>query len=151
MRLDIEKILSENMLMKSDKMTMAHSVESRVPFLDHNISEFTARLPPEMKIKGLTDKYILRKAMKAIVPEKTVQRKKSRFFVPIDRWFQGEVIDFAKQLLEREKIRKEGFFDYKYIEKMFNNFKKSRLFYSRQLWSLLCFELWYQRFIENKK
>jgi asparagine synthase (glutamine-hydrolysing) len=149
MTLDIDKILSENMLMKADKMTMAHAVESRVPFLDHRISELVATIPASLKIRGTTDKYILRKAMKGIVPAQTVKRKKSRFFVPIDKWFEGELMELAKQLLERKRVEKEGFFNHRYISRIFSDFGASPLFYSRQLWSLICFEMWHQQFIEN--
>jgi len=149
-RLDIEKILAENMLMKTDKMTMAHSVEARVPLLDHRISELTAAMPSRMRMRGITDKYVLRKAMQGIIPKQTANRKKSRFFVPIDKWLSGELMDMAKQMLERERLKKEGFFEHKYVEKAFRGLKSSRLYYSRQLWSLLCFELWHEKFISQK-
>lgn len=148
-RLDTDKILAEDMLMKADKMTMAHAVEERVPFLDHNITELTAILPPSLKLNGLKDKYILRKAMKDIVPKEILKRKKTRFFVPIHNWFTGELKELTKQLLDEEVIRKQGFFNYSYVEKIFKNYEKSRLFYSRQLWSLLSFQLWHKVYIEK--
>jgi asparagine synthase (glutamine-hydrolysing) len=148
-RLDTDKILAEDMLMKADKMTMASAVEERVPFLDHNITELTAKIPPNLKLNGLKDKYILRKAMEGIVPKDILKRKKTRFFVPIHNWFTGELKELTKQVLDEEIIKKQGFFNYRYIEKIFKNYGKSRLFYSRQLWSLLSFQLWHKVYIEK--
>ena len=149
-RMDTEMILVEDMLMKADKNTMAFSVEERVPFLDHTISEITGRMPPELKLKNFNEKYILKKAVKGIVPQQTIKRKKANFFVPIDKWFKGEVLDMSKQILAKEKIRKQGIFDYNYIDKIWRNYNKSSLFYARQLWSLLCFQIWHKIYIEEK-
>jgi asparagine synthase (glutamine-hydrolysing) len=151
MNLDTEIFLAEDMLMKADKSTMAFSVEERVPLLDHNISEISSRIPPNMKIKYFNEKYILKKAVKGIVPRQTIQRKKTNFFVPINEWFNSELLGLTKQMLSKERIMEQGIFDYKYIDKIWAKFNKSSLFYSRQLWSLLCFQLWHKMFIEEDK
>lgn len=148
-RLDTEMILVEDMLMKADKNTMAFSVEERVPFLDHTISEISSRMPPALKLKALNEKYILKKAVKGLVPRQILKRRKTNFFVPIDKWFQGEMLEITKQLLSKEQISRQGIFEYSYIEKAWSNYSKSRLFYARQLWSLLCFQLWHKMFIEE--
>jgi len=149
MRLDTEMILAEDMLMKADKNTMAFSIEERVPFLDHNLSEISSRIPPDLKLKNFNEKYILKKAVRDLVPKQTIRRKKVNFFVPIDKWFSGEILEISKQMLSREEIKKQGIFDYRYIDKAWANYKKSRLFYARQLWSILCFSLWHKMFIEE--
>jgi len=149
MRLDTEMILTEDMLMKADKNTMAFSVEQRVPFLDHNISEIASRIPVNMKLKNFNEKYILKKAVKNLVPTQAINRKKTNFFVPIHDWFKDELLDVSKQLLSKENIAKQGIFDHRYIDKIWRNYKSSKLFYARQLWSLLCFQLWYKMFIEE--
>ncbi|MDP7244488.1 MAG: asparagine synthase-related protein, partial [Flavobacteriales bacterium] len=151
MNLDTEIFLAEDMLMKADKSTMAFSVEERVPLLDHNISEISSRIPPHMKIKYFNEKYILKKAVKGIVPKQTIQRKKTNFFVPINEWFNSELLGLTKQMLSRQRIMEQGIFDYKYIGRIWEKFNKSSLFYSRQLWSLLCFQLWHKMFIEEDK
>ncbi len=143
-KLDVDKILAENMLMRSDKNTMAFSVEQRVPFLDHTLAEFLMSVPPELKLRGNVDKYMLRKAMARLVPAQTIRRKKSRFFVPIHRWFGTELGEIAKQLLQESR-----FFRQEYIEGVYRNFSKSRLYYSRQLWALLVFSVWHKMFIED--
>lgn len=148
--LDTDKILAEDMLMKADKNTMAFAVEERVPFLDYRISEFMAAVPVNLKINNGVDKYLLRKAMHGRLPEQTVNRKKSRFFVPINRWLEGELMDVVKQVLSKQNINRTGIFNYSYVEKMFNNYDKSKLFYSRQLWCLLTFEVWRKMFIEGR-
>ncbi|MBS3114532.1 asparagine synthase (glutamine-hydrolyzing) [Candidatus Woesearchaeota archaeon] len=148
-RLDTEMILVEDMLMKADKSTMAFSVEERVPFLDHNISEISSRIPPDLKLKNFNEKYILKKAVRDLVPKQTIRRKKVNFFVPIDQWFSGEILEISKQMLSKEEIKKQGIFDYRYIDKAWTNYKKSRLFYARQLWSVLCFSIWNKMFIED--
>ena len=149
LRLDTDLMLVEDMLMKADKSTMAYSVEERVPFLDHTLSEITGSMPPELKLRNFREKYILKKAMSGIVPRETLKRKKANFFVPIGRWFKGEILEISKQALSEGKIKKQGIFDYRYIEKIWKNYDDSRLFYARQLWSLLCFQLWHKMFIEE--
>jgi len=101
------------------------------------------------KLKNFNEKYILKKAVKGIVPQQTIKRKKANFFVPIDKWFKGEVLDMSKQILSKNSIEKQGIFDYKYIDKMWRNYNKSSLFYARQLWSLLCFQIWHKIYIEE--
>jgi len=128
---------------------MAFSIEARVPFLDHNVVDFSFSIPQKLKLRGKTEKYILRRAMRDELPISTLKEKKERFFVPIDRWFKGELNDLSKQLLSEENIKKQGVFDYRYIEKVFRNYKKSRLFYSRQLWSIMNFALWHKIYIEK--
>ncbi len=148
--LENKTLIPEDRCLKVDKMTMAHSIEARVPFLDHKLVEFATSLPVNLKLKFFTEKYILRKAMKPYLPKFTIKRKKERFFVPIDSWFKGELMDIAKNLLSKENISKHNF-NYNYIQKIFNNYKKSKLFYSRQLWTLITYELWYKIYIEQEK
>ncbi len=147
-RMDESNILADDMLMRSDKSTMAHSVEQRVPFLDHSLAEFIASVPPKYKLNGLQDKYILRKSMAKILPGNFAKRKKTRFFTPIHGWFEGELKDVSKQLLSAENCSKIGL-SHEYIENIFKNYSKSRLYYGRQLWSLLVFRLWHRLFIEE--
>ncbi len=146
---ETKTLLPDNLLMKVDKMTMAFGVEARVPFLDYRLVEFCSSLPTSLKLKGMTEKYLLRKAMKGLIPEAARQRKKERFFVPINSWFQGELMGITKQLLDDNALKQQKIFNPDYIHKVFAGFKSSPLFYSRQLWSLLNFQLWYRQFIES--
>ena len=87
--------------------------------------------------------------MRGILPKRIVNRKKERFFVPIDIWFTKDLKDMAGNLLDEGSIRKEGLLKYGYIKDVLKNYKKSKLYYARQLWSLLNFELWYKMYIER--
>ena len=149
--LDFKEPMVEDLLMKIDKNTMAFSIEARVPFLDYRIVELAAKIPDNFKLKGVfRDKHILREAVKNIIPAETKKRKKRHFFVPIENWLSN--LDSVKdELLSENYVRKQGIFQYDYIKKMNSNFYKSRLFYSRQLWSLLTFQIWYKQYIENEK
>lgn len=137
--------LPDDLLMKVDKMTMAHSVEARVPYLDNNIADFSASVQSSLKLRGFTDKYILRLAAQTLVPKKMARRKKRRFFVPIDEWFSAELLEFSKHMLDGlETPYKQN-----YIDKMFRNFHSSPLYYSRQLWCILTYEIWKKMYIDD--
>ena len=146
---ELKTKLPNQLLMKLDNMTMAHSIEARVPFLDYKLVEFVANLPIRMKVNSLNGKIILKKAMHNELPPKIIQRKKEHFFVPIHIWFDGELMDVAKGLLSEKTIKEQGLFNYKYIERVFDNYKQSKLYYARQLWCLINFQLWYRTFIEE--
>jgi asparagine synthase (glutamine-hydrolysing) len=144
---DIKTELPNDLLMKVDKMTMAKSIEARVPFLDQEIVEISARMPVDLKLKGMKDKYILRKVAKDILPTEIAKRKKHRFFAPIDDW---KIKDIASSLLSKEVMEKRKL-NVHYLEKLMQDFENSKLYYSRQLWSLINFELWYRIFVEGQK
>lgn len=151
-KLDFKNPMVDDLLMKVDKNTMAFSVEGRVPFLDHRIVELAAKIPSNLKLKSFTqDKHILRRATKNLVPKQTNKRKKKHFFVPIDSWFKNQLSNLTKDLLNKKYLKEQGIFEPRYIEKIEKQFKKSKLFYSRQLWSLIVFQIWYKQFIENEK
>jgi asparagine synthase (glutamine-hydrolysing) len=141
--------LPDNLLMKVDKMTMAFSIESRAPLLDHKLAEFVSTIPWDMKLHGQKSKYILKKVMAKFLPREITKRKKQRFFVPIDIWFNGELKDIVIQMFSESEVKKRHCFNYYYIKKIFDNFEKSKLYYSRQLWNLLNFELWCRIFMDG--
>jgi asparagine synthase (glutamine-hydrolysing) len=146
--MEIETELPDDLLMKVDKMTQANSVEARVPYLDHRLVEFSSSIPENLKLRGLTDKYVLRKAMSKFLPRGIGGRKKHRFFVPIDSWIENNR-EMVSQILSEENIRKRGYFKSKYIRQMMRHFQRSKLYFSRQLWSLLTLELWHQIFLDS--
>jgi len=151
-KIDFRESMVDDLLMKVDKNTMAFGVEARVPFLDHRIVELASKMPNELKLKGYGgDKDILRETMKNLVPNVTRKRKKRHFFVPIDNWFDDELANLTRDLLLSTHIEKQKIFNPRYIEKIWDGFNKSKLYYSRQLWCLLTFQIWYKRYIENEK
>lgn len=152
--LDFNGNMVEDLLMKVDKNAMAFAVEGRVPFLDYRIVELAASMPNSLKLKGLSkDKYILRKTVqvKNLLPKPTGVRKKRHFFVPIDSWFNEELSSLKDELLSPNFLDKQKIFKSNYINKINQGFDKSKLFYSRQLWSLLTFQIWYKQYIQNEK
>lgn len=151
-RFDFNNPMVEDLLMKVDKNTMAFCVEARTPFLDYRLVEFAASIPENMKLRGLwKDKYILREALKNILPKQTRKRKKKHFFVPIDSWMENELGSLINKFLSREYISKQGIFNIEYIEKIKAGFDSSRLFYARQLWTLIIFQIWYKQYIEQEE
>ncbi len=138
--------LQNSLLMKVDKLTMSASVEARVPFLDYRLVEFCAALPDNMKIRGLTNKYVLRKSMRNVLPKEIVKRKKHSFSVPIINWINMGFKDYARQILSEENIRRRGYFNYARIEKLMGKERNYGL-----LWPFLVFELWHRTFIDRER
>lgn len=144
LKLEFETQLPENMLHKGDSMTMAFGIESRVPFLDHNLVEFSEKIPPNLKLKGFKEKYILRKAMMPFLPKEIIKRKKQRFYVPIDRWLSNDLKPMVDDLLSTNSLRESGIFKIDAVQNIQNNYSSSPLFYARQLWVLLTFQIWHK-------
>jgi len=141
--------LVDNLLLKTDRMAMAHSLEARVPYLDHKLVEYACSTPPKMKLHGFAEKYVLKKAMAHALPGVTVKRKKHRFFVPIDLWLQRSLGDIASRFLSDEVLRKRGYFRIDFVRKLFEDFHRSQLYRSRQVWSLLTLELWHRTYLDR--
>ncbi|MEM4239796.1 MAG: asparagine synthase (glutamine-hydrolyzing) [Candidatus Woesearchaeota archaeon] len=144
-KLEYETQLPENMLHKGDRMTMAHAIEARVPFLDHRLVEFSETIPASLKLKGFTEKYIIRKAMQPYLPKQTIKRKKQRFYVPIDRWLATDLAPMADELLSPAALKESGVFNPEAVRRILGHYNSSPLFYARQLWVLLTFQLWHQQ------
>ncbi len=147
--LDMKLYLQEDILAKVDRASMANSLEVRPPLLDHTFVEFVAKLPPHVKMKGLTTKYIFKKAVKNLLPEGIADRKKKGFGIPIAKWFKGELKEFVLDVFAESKIKKEGFFNYAYIKKLLDDHFEGKKDNRKQLWTLLVFELWYDKFIRS--
>ncbi|KKL48642.1 hypothetical protein LCGC14_2323460, partial [marine sediment metagenome] len=145
-RWDLKYQLPNQYNMKIDKMSMAASFEARVPFLDKEIVSWSATIPSNLKLKGNIEKYILRLAMKDILPKEILQRKKMGFGTPINLWLKEGLSEISSQLLENLQNRKH-IIQSKYVKLMKKNLLK-KLFTS-QAWNLIMFELWYETFIEN--
>jgi asparagine synthase (glutamine-hydrolysing) len=146
---DIKTYLLE-LLMKQDQMSMAASIESRVPFLDHKLVEFSATLPLEMKIKGFDTKRILRMAMKDKIPAPILSRSKKGFPVPIEKWFRHDYKHVVEDILYDERTRKRGIFNYKMVEKIIKCHQSGHKNYSDQIWTLINFELWQRIFLDRE-
>ncbi len=146
--LDIKNYLPNDILTKVDRMSMAHSIEARVPLLDHKFVEFAATIPPELKLKGVTTKYIFKKAMEGSLPQDILYRPKRGFAVPLSRWFRGRLSPFMRDLLLSRKSVERGIFRKAYLERLIEMNDRGRPM-DLQLWTLITFELWCRRFIDE--
>jgi asparagine synthase (glutamine-hydrolysing) len=145
--LELKLRLPELLLMRVDKITMATSVEARVPFLDHHLIEYAMGLPRELKVKGATGKHILKRALESVLPNDVLYKPKRGFGAPAREWFRGPNGDDLVQLLMNSTIRKRGFFDYKFIEQLIDEHRREQRDWSGNLWCLLNLSVWYDRWI----
>jgi len=146
---DIKTYLHE-LLMKQDQMSMATSIESRVPFLDHKLVEFTARMPETMKLRGGTTKYVLRESMKGILPEKILSRSKMGFPVPVGSWFRGPYKSVIDEYVLSERALSRGIFAPDFVRKIVALHQAGED-HAERLWSLLNFEMWLRRFFDTEE
>jgi asparagine synthase (glutamine-hydrolysing) len=144
---DLESYLPLDILTKVDRMTMAHSIEARPPLVDHKLVEFAATVPARIRLKGGTTKYLFKRAMRGILPDTIIDRPKHGFAVPIAHWFRGELAGFARDLLLSDRCRQRGFFRPQYVERLLQLNQQGRDL-DLQLWTMLSFELWCQRFLD---
>lgn len=146
---DTKTWLPDDLLVKADKMTMANSVELRVPLLDHKVLEFAASLPSEYKLNGLTTKYILKRALDGRVPKSVIERKKAGLPVPLQSWMSGKLRDFSRDLLLDRQTIGRGYFRKSTIESLLQAAEKERK-YGKEVFSLIVLELWHREFIDAK-
>ncbi len=143
------KTYLHELLMKQDQMSMAASIESRVPFLDHKLVEFTARMPRDMKLRGGTTKWILREAMQGILPAEILDRPKMGFPVPIGGWFRGQFKHIVDEYVLGSRAMERGIFDADFIRKIVAEHNAGEN-HDERIWSLLNFEIWQRRFIDGE-
>jgi asparagine synthase (glutamine-hydrolysing) len=145
---DIMTYLPNDLLVKVDIASMAVSLEARSPFLDHHVIEFAASLPENLKLRGLTTKYLLKRVLKKLLPAENLGRRKMGFGVPVGHWFRQEMQGFLREVLLSESAMKRGLFKPSAVIQMVEQHTQGKHDFAHQLWSLLMLELWYQRFID---
>jgi len=148
--LDIKAYLPLDILAKVDRMSMAHSIESRVPLLDHTLLEFAATIPPELSLREGTGKYIFKRALRGVLPDEILDRPKRGFAIPLGRWFRGRLGEFVRDLLLSGSARQRGVFNPGYVEKLLRRNEAGRDL-DFQLWTLISFELWARRFLDEPR
>jgi asparagine synthase (glutamine-hydrolysing) len=149
MRVDFETYLPEDVLAKVDRTSMAHSLESRVPLLDHAVVQFAASLPSHMKIRAGERKHIFRRVAAAILPAEVLTRRKQGFAVPIGAWFRGRLRDVFVETLQSTRARQRGYFDTGYVDRLIGEHVSGKRDHAMRLWQLLMFELWHQRYLDQ--
>jgi len=146
---DLKSYLHE-LLMKQDQMSMAASIESRVPFLDHKLGEFATRLPIDMKLRGATTKYVLRKAMTGILPEQILKRKKMGFPVPIGEWLRGGFRSVVDEYVLSDRVRSRGLFNHDFVRRLVSRHYAGEN-HTERIWMLLNVEIWLRRFFDGEQ
>ena len=152
MYVDLKAYLPEDMLVKLDRMSMANSLEARVPFLDHTLVDLAFKIPSKFKIRGLRTKHILKKALRDFLPKKIVRRKKGGFNVPVATWIEGPLRPMIEDVFSSQKIRKANIFNFDYINRLLKEHYLHQNDHGYKIWGLLIFFLWYLEFMkgENK-
>jgi asparagine synthase (glutamine-hydrolysing) len=147
---DVQIYLPDDLLVKMDVASMARSLEVRSPFLDHHVVEFAASLPPRLKIRGLVQKYLLKRVMRGVLPENVLRRRKRGFGVPIDHWFRHELREMAYDVLLDARARARGYFQPEALRRYLDDHVQRRADHHFRLWNLLMLELWHRTFVDAR-
>lgn len=147
--LDTKVFMTSLNLTYNDKMSMASSVEVRVPFLDWEFVDWVAHnVPPNQKLNGKITKHILREAMRPSLPQEVLEQKKAGFGAPIDYWLANDLHDMTEELLSKDQIEARGLFRPEAIRKLIDEHRSGRIDWSMQIWQFLTLELWFRAFID---
>jgi asparagine synthase (glutamine-hydrolysing) len=147
MYFDLKMSLPEQLLMLTDKMTMAVSLEGRVPFLDYRVVEFAAKIPSELKLKGFKLRHIQKKIFENRFPDYVFQQKKKGFGAPVGTWIRNELREMTHDMLSEEHIRKQGVFNPAIIQKTLENHFQMKEDYTDNLLALIAFQIWYENYL----
>ena len=146
MGLDLGLFLVDDMLVKTDRASMAHSLEARVPLLDPVVAELALALPTRMKVRGLSKKRLLRRAVEPLLPREILEGEKRGFSPPMGAWLQGELQPMAREALSAETVRRQGFFEPAAVTRLLDAHVAGTDDNSRKIWALLTFSLWHDRY-----
>ncbi len=149
MRFDFETYLPEDVLTKVDRMSMAQSIESRVPLLDNEVIDFAATLPSTLKIHGGRRKHVLKEAVRGLLPEGIADRKKQGFGVPLGVWFRGGLTDVFSDVLASPRTRQRGYFEPLFIDRIVREHLSGKRDHTLRLWQLVVFELWHRQYLDH--
>jgi asparagine synthase (glutamine-hydrolysing) len=147
---DLGLYLVDDLLVKTDRASMAHSLEARVPYLDPVVTNLALALPTRHRVRGFRKKVLLRKAVAPLVPDRIVRGKKRGFSIPAAAWLRGELEPFARETLAPETLRRQGFFRPEAVTGVLDDHVAGKDDLSRQLWGLLAFTLWHERHVERE-
>ena len=143
---DFAIYLPDDILVKVDRMSMSHSLEARVPFLDHRLVEYAASLPAGYKLRGLTTKAVLKRALRGHVPERLLQRRKAGFNVPMAQWLSGPLRTLCRDMLAPERVQRLGLWQPAHITRLLDEHEGRVRDHSRTIWALLAFMLFNERY-----
>ena len=149
MRFDFETYLPEDVLTKVDRMSMAHSIESRVPILDNQVIDFAATLPARFKIKNGRRKHVLKEALRPLLPPGILDRRKQGFGIPLGTWFRGGLTGLFSEVLESPRARQRGYFEPAFVSRLLKEHLAGRRDQTLRLWQLTVFELWHRQYLDT--
>ena len=144
--LDLKGYLGEGVLTKVDRASMACSLEVRVPLLDRRVVELAATLPPRLRLRRLTTKYVFKRALGGLLPDEIIVRRKKGFGIPLGRWFRGELAPLLRDVCSPEAIRREGLFRPEVVERLLREHQEGRRDHRKKLYTLLAWQLWAARY-----
>lgn len=147
--MDAKLYLPADILVKVDRMSMLHSLEARVPFLDRAMLELSRRIPSRLRLRGMTTKYLLRRAMADRLPPGVVNGKKRGFNVPMPSWLAGGLRDFTRDTLSPQRLRRQGLFKPAAVERLVSDHLARRLDHSRAIWTLLVLSVWQDEMLRD--
>jgi asparagine synthase (glutamine-hydrolysing) len=129
---------------------MATSLEVRAPFLDKEMSDLAGTIPNGLKLKGLRTKHIMKEALKTILPDEIINKKKHGFAVPVGSWFRGGLKDRLLDVFEKSKIENDGILNYAYVNKLLKDHFSGKIDNGRKIWALFIFQVWYNKWIKKE-
>ncbi len=145
---DSKTWLPDYLLLRGDKLTMANSIEGRVPLLDHEVVEFASQLPAKWKLNGSTRKYLLKQAAAKLLPDEIINRKKQGFPIPIERWLKAEANEMMRDLLSPQALNQRALFDNDFVQQLMKQHESGFADRSSELWGLMSVELWHRQFVD---
>jgi len=146
---DLQYYLPDDILCKVDRMSMAVSLEARVPLLDHKLIEFVCtRIPASMKMKGLETKHIFKRAVSELVPAEILNRPKQGFGVPIREWINRQLRERIRETLTEPRTMQRGYVEPRYVNLLLNEHERERRDHASELWALFMLELWHRQFVD---
>jgi len=149
MKLDFETYLPEDVLTKVDRMSMAHSIESRVPLLDNEVIDFAASVPASLKIHKGRRKHLLKEAVRTLLPDEILNRRKQGFGVPLGVWFRGGLSDLLSDVLTSPRTRQRGYFQPSFVDRLVEEHRSGKRDHTLRLWQLMIFELWHREYLDS--
>jgi asparagine synthase (glutamine-hydrolysing) len=149
MRFDFETYLPEDVLTKVDRMSMAHSIESRVPLLDNHVIDFAATLPASLKIKNGRRKHILKETLRPLLPPGILDRRKQGFGIPLGNWFRGGLTGLFADVLDAPTTKQRGYFEPSFVSRLLREHLAGDRDHTSRLWQLLVFELWHRQYLDK--
>jgi asparagine synthase (glutamine-hydrolysing) len=148
---DIKTYLPEDILAVTDRMSMLHALEVRVPFLDHKLVEFCATIPSDVKMKWLRKKVLLKRAVKDLLPEEVLSHRKQGFVGPMTQWLKHDLKQYVLDTLSHGNLEKHGLFNTQTVRTLLDEHFGRKEIHDSLIWSMVIFQAWFERYMEKKK